>query len=267
MTLLLAVGVAGFLWASVHVFSRGLWLGITSSGSSNQLPDNIGTAVSKRLDSAASTTYDLVFTQWIGVIVIAPFLAAFLASSALELFLRSALGSTSALLRVISIIIPFGALITVLFLVFFQRLPAKGVRRSAVEFLTVVYKRWLFSFASIVVFWIAVTEACFTAHLHVYPTVASRSQQRYIQVSVSLGGAASDPSRVSVALVSGDGANVQELELHPLVEGKQIALIPTGQLSDRVYNVVLRYPRFFIDLNYPFWHSEVRQVEAFAVRP
>ena len=70
-----------------------------------------------------------------------------------------------------------------------------------------------------------------------------------------------------MALVSGDGANVQELELHPLVEGKQIALIPTGQLSDRVYNVVLRYPRFFIDLNYPFWHSEVRQVEAFAVRP
>src|SRR5262249_54177346 len=114
--------------------------------------------------------------------------------------------------------------------------------------------------------WGGVQESCFTVDLALDNQVIMRSADSLVRLNVRIGGAAGDATKVSLSLRKADGAWSAELTPASLGQGRYVAVVRSAFLPGGIYEATFVYRRFTLDLNYPFWHSQVRRTEAFLVQ-
>lgn len=263
LTLLLALGGCSLLLSVTHMFARGLWLGTEPGPGGNAMLH----AVAGALDRVATFSYKTLLIQWLVVLTFLPLLAVGLGSAMLEAILRIMFVSTSPWLRFVAGVPFFVLLFVPGYIAFCRFLNITHRSPDGLNMLVRIWRPVLSSIAVVTLAWLLVIETCFTVDLTLNKSAIMKSRDDYVAATVRLGGAASDARYALLELVSGDGALARPITMQPMDGGWYAAHIPTRDLDEDVYRMVLRYPRASFDLSYPYLHFGTARTRSFVVLP
>ncbi len=225
----LALGISAIFFSILHIFSRGLWIGIHRNSSN----DSLAAYASKFLHRLADASYGAVFAQWL-----------FAAATIIVLLLTFVLWTT-------------------MFLVGRKRLKHLKTTGSPPYRRIKLFGFFLFFF----LIYGATIEMCYVASLTADKRMASRSKGEYVEVIVTLGGATSDINDAKLELKDIDGNSSTRLDLLSLGDGQYACYIPSSDLPHRQYLLEFTYPHLSFSMSYPFLSSRVQRSWPLVVVP
>ncbi|MGD0831235.1 MAG: hypothetical protein ABR907_09850 [Terracidiphilus sp.] len=250
-----AMAVTAITLATVHIFSRGLWLAFFSGPSAN--PFMAG--MSRALDRSRKISYGAAFFLLFYVVVFLVFGALILLSAgvenALTSFLSLSLKSAGWIARILVIVILLSiwAYFNIKYWPRIMRTLFDGRGQDAVSGV------WAFIVAMLlfIVMWFIVIQNCFTAEVNLPGKVFQRSRGDLIEVELKLGGATSAVNVAQLKLMDTNGAQLKTLSAQDLGDGNYLGILQSRDLPEGRYELALEYPHSSFDSSFPFLHRRI----------
>ncbi len=265
LIILIAAAICIVLLASAHIVSRGLLL--IRSDTNNTIAEK------HALNTICDETYIGAF--FIGFLTLTYFIFSpiSLLGTGFQALLIHLLGFGSIISGIIAHIVFPVFVITVFFIACYKALKFlerkwKGAR--------MIVKSWKFpKFARIVslfliggMFYTAdviVMHLTYTLDLSLNKKILYKSEDKYIEVNVRLGGATSSVRELAIKIFDDSARPIRSLILKGMGDGQYVSLVPLGEFQQGVYEVKLEYPHMSLNMDYPFMHLITKRAERFIV--
>lgn len=255
LTVPLTLAITVLMFSVCHVLARGFWLGLAGTQS------NTNVKASQFLNRVADNSYDAVLALWLMAAAMLVLTILQLGNSAFSAVIARYFGVASRWPRVISAMVTFGP---VLFVWLRSYKPVMAKLESASNQAKVKIGLLVLFFAMV---GMASLEMCYTAALSVDKKLVARSKSEYVEILVTLGGAASDPNSASLQLTDTQSGEARQLTLVPLGEGHYANYVLSSSLAEGHYRIEFSYPHLALSTSYPYLTPRVQHSRPLTVVP
>jgi hypothetical protein len=270
----LTLGIWTILFALLHVICRGLWLVVSGEGNIESRSAPIRNGLS--YVSHESYKYVFILSSVVICLIFAGFPLVIISIGLQALLVKQLHLSISAAGYIAFLAVPIlTAMIVglpiILTVKHFHQKDKKSKRDILKSLSKLISRRtillWVVVWPLFLLSLCAVMETTNKIELSINRKVSYRSQDKSLEVYVSLGGSSSSPREARLTILSPDLKPLKEMVLQDVGQGQYVSQVALEELQPGIYQIDLDYPHASATLSPPSLQLATKRSEKFLIAP